>query len=116
MNENQIKGVIVAEYLSGKYSYRELAAKHGYSVGWIHKWVKRYRGKMSKPLLKKSPHPLPAIAKEAPVDETLPWDVNILRAELHKARLHNKVLEAVIDIAEEELGVPIRKKHGTRQS
>jgi hypothetical protein len=46
----------------------------------------------------------------------MPTDIKTLQAELRKSRLHNKVLLAVIDIAEQELGVPIRKKYGTRQS
>ncbi len=116
MNENQLKGVIVAEYLSGKYSYRGLSAKHGYSVGTLHKWVKQYSGKMSKSVLKEGAVALPVVTAEIPAGEVLSWDVKELRAELYKARLHNKLLETVIDIAEEELGVPIRKKSGTRQS
>ena len=43
-------------------------------------------------------------------------DVKLLQAELRKARLYNEVLQEVIKIAEEELGLPIRKKSGTKQS
>lgn len=49
-------------------------------------------------------------------DEPLPTDVKTLQAELRKARLQNEVLLEVIRIAEEELGLPIRKKAGTKQS
>jgi len=39
-------------------------------------------------------------------------EVKRLREELRKADLHNKLLNAMIDIAEEQFGIPIRKKHG----
>jgi hypothetical protein len=48
--------------------------------------------------------------------EQMPPDVKTLQAELRKSRLHNKLLTAVIDIAEEELSAPIRKNYGARQS
>ena len=47
--------------------------------------------------------------------EELPTDVKQLREELRKAKLHNKLLNAIIDIAEEQLKIDIRKKSGTKQ-
>jgi UDP-glucose 6-dehydrogenase len=58
-------------------------------------------------------------SKIKPVDnlppEELPTDVKQLREELRKAKLHNKLLNAIIDIAEEQLKIDIRKKSGTKQ-
>jgi UDP-glucose 6-dehydrogenase len=51
---------------------------------------------------------------DLPVEE-LPTDVKQLREELRKAKLHNKLLNAIIDIAEEQLKIDIRKKSGTKQ-
>jgi hypothetical protein len=42
-------------------------------------------------------------------------DVKQLRKELEEARLYNKLLNAMIDIAEEEFDIPIRKKSGAKQ-
>jgi len=39
-----------------------------------------------------------------------------LRQELEDARFKNVVLETMVDIAERELGIPIRKKYGDKQS
>ena len=47
--------------------------------------------------------------------EVLPTDVKQLQEELRKAKLHNKLLNAIIDIAEEQLKIDIRKKSGTKQ-
>jgi hypothetical protein len=47
--------------------------------------------------------------------EELPGEVKELRRELEEARLYNKLLNTMIDIAEEQMGIPIRKKHGAKQ-
>jgi transposase-like protein len=112
MEEKQIKEVIVAEYLSGMHSYRELSAKHGYSLGAVHKWVKQYTDSMGKAVVKKKGVPSPIPEDAGP----MPTDVKTLQAELRKAQLLNKLLNEVIIIAEEEFGLPIRKKPGTKRS
>jgi len=45
----------------------------------------------------------------------LPTDVKLLQEELRKSKLHNKLLNAIIDIAEEQLKIDIRKKSGTKR-
>lgn len=42
-------------------------------------------------------------------------DVRQLRKELEEARLYNELLNAMIDIAEEQFEIPIRKKSGAKQ-
>lgn len=42
-------------------------------------------------------------------------EVRRLRKELEEARLYNELLNAMIDIAEEQFEIPIRKKSGARQ-
>lgn len=113
MSRKSEKEVIVAEYLSGRYTYRELSVKHDYSLGAVHKWVKQYTDRMGKTAVKKKIVSPPSQPEDA---KPMPTDVKTLQAELHKARLLNKLLNEVIVIAEEELGVPIRKKPGTKRS
>jgi transposase-like protein len=113
MSKRSEKEVIVAEYLSGMYSYRELSVKHDYSLGAVHKWVKQYTDRMGKAAVKKKIVSPPFISEEV---EPMPTDVKTLQAELRKAQLLNKLLNEVIVIAEEEFGVPIRKKPGTKRS
>src|ERR1700733_8843566 len=111
MSKRSEKEVIVAEYLSGRYSYRELSVKHDYSLGAVHKWVKQYTDRMGKSAVKKK-IVLPPILPED--TSPLSTDVKTLQAELRRAQLLNKLLNEVIVIAEEEFGVPIRKKPGTK--
>ena len=49
-------------------------------------------------------------------EEGMPSDVNQLQEALRIARIRIELLEATIDIADEQLGADIRKKAGTRQS
>ena len=48
--------------------------------------------------------------------EELPREIVALQKQLAQERLHNKVLTAMIEIAETELKIPIRKKYGIKQS
>lgn len=100
---------IITEYLLGNTTFRKLGIKHEVDFRIIHYWVKRFQGKLvkkSKPKIK---------SKVAPTQEELPSDVKQLQEELRKAKLHNKLLNAIIDIAEDQLKIDIRKKSGTKQ-
>ena len=99
---------IIAEYLTGDTTYRKLGAKYGIDFRRVHSWVMKYQGKsIKKEKPKKQVEPLE--------NEELPTDVKQLQEELRKAKLHNKLLNAIIDIAEEQLKIDIRKKSGTKQ-
>ena len=100
---------IIAEYLLGDTTYRKLGSKYGVDFRVIHHWVSKFQGKSvrkTKPKIK--------LNEDLPKEE-LPTDVKQLQEELRKANLHNKLLNAIIDIAEAQLKIDIRKKSGTKQ-
>jgi transposase-like protein len=101
------KEAIVAEYLTGNLSYRKIGIKYGIDFRIIHSWVMSYQGKKRK----HSPKPKEQKEEEVPLSN----EVKQLQQELRKAQLHNKLLNAMIDIAEEQLKIDIRKKSGTKQ-
>lgn len=101
------KEAIIAEYLTSKISYRKLGSKYGIDFRLIHSWVMKYQGKKPKPST------LPKLKEEE--QPPLPIEVKQLQAELRKAQLHNKLLNAMIDIAEDQLNIDIRKKSGTKR-
>jgi len=105
----QEQEAIIAEYLLGDTTYRKLGAKHGVDFRAIHHWVTRFQGKPVKKVKPKT-----KLNDDLPQEE-LPTDVKQLQEELRKANLHNKLLNAIIDIAEEQLKIDIRKKSGTKQ-
>ena len=100
------KEAIITEYLTGNLSLRQLGCKYGIQHKTIHHWVMKHEGQ--KPT-KKSDSNLEA------ENTDLPSDVEKLQEELRKAKLQNKLLNAMIDIAERELNVDIRKKSGTKR-
>lgn len=101
------KEAIIAEYLTGDYSYRQLGLKYGIDFRKIHYWVSNYKGKIKS--VKKS-----IKAKEQVA--VLPAEVKQLQAELRKAKLHNEVLEEMLKLSEQLTGIELRKKFGTKQS
>lgn len=105
MDEKADKEAILGEYLKGDVSLRGLARKYGVDHRMIHRWVKEFRDE----------------GKGSPVEKDVRYtrdqvaEIVRLRKELEDARLKNELLNAMIDIAEEQMGVEIRKKRGARQ-
>jgi transposase-like protein len=101
------KEAIIAEYLTGNLSYRKIGIKYGIDFRIIHSWVMKYQGKNRKHV----PKPKAQKAEEMPLSN----EVKQLQQELRKAKLQNKLLNAMIDIAEDQLKIDIRKKSGTKR-
>ncbi|HSY76274.1 MAG TPA: transposase [Bacteroidia bacterium] len=97
------KHIIISEYLVGGISVRALAKKYGVSHSTIYDWIKELPGARRRPARLRA-EDIPASAKEAELAE-----------ELRKAKLHNKLLEAMLQIGKEQYGIDLRKKPGTRQ-
>jgi transposase-like protein len=108
-----IKQSIINEYLNGGISYGELSQKHGFGKTTIHRWVATSQGRSSAAESNDIAVALWAMNKPTK-DADLPKDVETLQKELTQAQLHIKLLTAIIDIAEDELKIPIRKKFGTK--
>lgn len=107
------KEEIINEYLVGGISYRTLEKKYGFSRATINRWVLQHQRFT---LMRKSGEKsisLPEMDKKP--REVLPAEIIELQKQLEQERLQNKLLTAMIDIAEQELKIPIRKKYGTRQ-
>ena len=105
---NQEKEAIVCEYLLGNHSYRQLAKKYNVDFRIIHSWVMKFKGK-EKPVPPKANLPTP----ETGIKKTI--EVLQLEEALRKEKLRNELLNTMIDIAEKELKISIRKKSGTKQ-
>ena len=107
------KQEIINEYLLGKVGYRVLSKKYGVCRSAINRWVMDFQGRpRSKSRELKAVH-LP-LMKQQDTSEDNPKEVSVLQKELVQERLRNKLLTAIIDVAEEELKIPIRKKYGTK--
>ncbi|MBS1768262.1 MAG: transposase [Acidobacteria bacterium] len=103
-NGGKRKEELVAEYLAGEMSYREMEERYGVSSSTLQRWVKAAGvGMAMRP------------GGDKPGGDDLGSEVKRLREELRKAELHAKLLNAMIDIAEDRFEIPIRKKHGARR-
>jgi transposase-like protein len=111
MGQEEKRGEVVAEYLNGGVSVRELERKHGTSRSTIHRWVKESERLKGPEEAGKEKERRALVVKDT--EQTA--DVRRLRKELEEARLYNKLLNAMIDIAEDQMGVDIRKKHGAKR-
>jgi len=96
---------IIEDYTVHGLSYRKLGKKYHIPH------VTVYRMLMGKP---KKEVKLPAL--EILEAEALPDDIQLLKEELRKARLKIQLQDLMIDISSKELGIDLRKKHGTRRS
>lgn len=108
MGQDDKKIEVVAEYLKGGVTVRELERKYGTSRSGIHRWIKEYE--VGEQFRTKEPER--QVGKDREMSTA---DVKRLRKELEEARLYNKLLNAMIDIAEEQFDIPIRKKSGAKQ-
>lgn len=117
-NRDKRKEELVTEYLAGDLSYREMEERYGVSSSALQRWVKASGAEAARAAkaasvgIRTEPS---AQASGDPAGEDLASEVKRLRGELRKAELHNKLLNTMIDIAEERFEIPIRKKRGARR-
>lgn len=106
------KQEIINEYLLGNCGYRQLAKKYGIGSTTLHRWVQKFQG--FKPVKRSEKNEVILSDMKQGKKEKLSTDVLELQRQLAQERLRNKLLTAIIDVAEEELKIPIRKKYGTK--
>ncbi|MFT5512252.1 MAG: transposase [Bacteroidia bacterium] len=108
----------VQMYLSGGYTKKEIIQTFNTSYGGLDRWLKKYGPEYL------AGHEDPEIVslnidmeKIKPTDsEELQRRIMELEQKLERAKLKSELLETMIDIAEEELDVSIRKKYGPQPS
>ena len=107
------KEAIIAEYLTGDITYRELGIKYNIPYRSICDWVLEYQGrKLSYRVKMKRKR-----ERETGVEEPeLPKELKLLQQALRKEQLHNQLLEEIIRLGGIHTGIDFKKKFGTKQS
>jgi transposase len=100
------KEAIIAEYLMGSITYRQLGKKYDVDYRIIHSWVMKFQGSTTPKVAVQSALILPV----KPLPEVL-----VLQEQLRLEKLRNELLNTIIDIADKDLKINIRKKFGTKQ-
>lgn len=103
---------VVSEIENGKLNIAEANRKYNIAGHMtVTKWCRKY-GKFSE----KHTHLKGAImAREDHELIRLHNEIKALKTSLEDAQMKNVVLETMIDIAEKEMEIPIRKKYGAKQ-
>ena len=119
-----IKTQVIQEYLAGGTSYRQLSAKYGMSRDVINKWVMIYQGIHNLPLTKKqqqysvysmnNKHNKLNLEEQQSA-EALQQKIVILEKQLEWEKLRVEALDTMINLAEKDLHISIRKKPGAQQ-
>lgn len=121
----ELKDQIIQEYLNTGCGYRKLQAKYGISRTTICKWVQVYQGVHNlQPTNLQQKHYINPMAKKAKEDQSalsekeveLLKKIATLEKQLAHQELRAQVLDTLINVAEKQLNISIRKKPGTQQS
>ena len=111
MGQEKVRRGVVEEYLAGGVSLRELGVKWGVKTSTLHRWVKKHEAGEKEGEVKE----LAARRWEIAERSGVPAELKRLRRELEEERLRNELLNTMIDIAEDQMGIDIRKKRGAKQ-
>jgi transposase-like protein len=121
----ELKDQIIQEYLNTGCGYRKLQAKYGIGRTTICKWVQVYQGVHNlQPTDLQQKHYINPMAKKAKEDQAatseneaaLLQKIAALEKQLAHQELRAEVLDTLINVAEKQLNISIRKKPGTQQS
>ena len=110
------KEKIIQEYLLSKASYRDLARKYKIGRGTINRWVLNYQGISNSYAKDRKSNSYLAAVKKNPNKKQLEQEIAELKKQLEWQTMRAEALDKMIDIAEKQMQVPIRKKPGTKQS
>jgi transposase-like protein len=120
-----IKQQAITEYLTQGTGYRKLAAKYGVSRTTINKWVMIHQGIHNIPPTEKqqkyylsgmNSKPENTSAGEFNNQQELQKKIALLEKQLAWEKLRADALDTMINIAEKQLDISIRKKPGSQQS
>jgi len=119
------KDQIIQEYLRTGCGFRKLAAKYGVSRTTICKWVLIHQGIHNLPPTEKqdtystssmNSSPKKSTVPNQQTEEALLQKIAMLEKQLAHQELRAEVLDTLINVAEKQLNISIRKKPGTQQS
>jgi transposase-like protein len=120
-----IKQQCITEYLTQGTGYRKLSAKYGVSRTTINKWVMIHQGIHNLPLSEKqvkyntssmnSSKSKPSLEQIQNMD-AMQAKIALLEKQLKWEKLRADALDTMINIAEKQLDISIRKKSGNQQS
>jgi len=119
-----LKEQIIREYLTQGCGFRKLAAKYGISRTTICKWVLIHQGIHNLPPSEKqekystssmNSSPKKSSSDNGQTAQALQQKIAALEKQLQWEKLRADALDTMINVAEKQLDITIRKKPGTQQ-
>src|SRR5258708_7654349 len=119
-----LKSQIIEEYLTQGCGFRKLAVKYGISRTTICKWVLIHQGIHNLPPTEKqqtyssssmNSSPQKLSSNNEQTAEALQQKIAALEKQLQWEKLRADALDMMINVAEKQLDITIRKKPGTQQ-
>ena len=120
-----IKQQAITEYLTKGTTFRDLAAKYGVSRTTINKWVQIHQGihniaptpnQQKYYLTGMNSKPENISSADFKKQKELEQKIALLEKQLAWEKLRADTLDTMINIAEKQLDISIRKKSGSQQS
>lgn len=108
---DEIKFEVVQEYLSGGFIQKELMEKYNIrGKQCINNWIRKFEGCKPIPKLQMTKN-----SNQSMKESLLELKIKKLEEDLKREQFRTKALSTMIDIAERELKVDIRKKSGAKR-
>ena len=108
---DEIKFEVVQEYLSGGFTQQDLMDRYNIrGKQCINNWISKFGG--CNPIPKRQ---MTKESKQPNKENFLELKIKKLEEDLKREQLRTKALSTMIDIAERELKVDIRKKSGAKR-
>lgn len=114
---NDFKRKIALEYLSGRFSYAVAAEEYGLKdKAVVREFVRWYlRNNELSEVNESIPMSKKAKSASNPIDASMEKRIKELEEQLRLSQLKVELLETMIDIAEDQLHIDIRKKSGSQR-
>jgi transposase len=112
---DDLKYKVVMEYLNTDATQGELMAKYNFGGRNISKWMRKFGLKSPDPQTLEMHKQMAKETSKTPKERELEQKIKELEKALDYEKLRTRALETMIDIAENDLKIPIRKKPGTKQ-
>ncbi|WP_162342696.1 transposase [Cyclobacterium salsum] len=112
---DDFKREVVRHYLSSDDSMKTTAVKFNLAVpASVHQWVRKFETEFKTPVMDKSSEKPKSPIPDTP--EGMARRIKVLEEALERERLNTLAANKIIEIAERDLKISIRKKSGAKQS
>ena len=111
--ELKLKARIIGEYLDGESSFAMLSRRYSINAGVISRWIRVIKN--GRPVIRKKISKFTGMAQQQTIEQ-LQEQIKQLNRQLEDERIKAELYKKMIEIAERDLGIPIKKKYGVRRS